>query len=58
LGGEAAFAAVAVHNRQFIEPKGDVIQVFLPKDKPNPILMDEVINYTSTYRQRGYHRAL
>ena len=47
-----------MHNRQFIEPKGDVIQVFLPKDKPNPILMDEVINYTSTYRQRGYHRAL
>jgi hypothetical protein len=58
LGGEAAFAAVAEHDCQFIEPKGDVIQAFLPKDKPSLILMDEVINYTSTYRQRGYHRAL
>jgi len=58
LGGEAGFAAVAEHDRQFIEPKGDVIQAFLPKDKPALILMDEIINYTSTYRQRGYHRAL
>jgi len=49
---------VAEHDRQFIEPKGDVIQAFLPKDKPSLILMDEIINYTSTYRQRGYHRAL
>ncbi|MCL5745567.1 MAG: DUF499 domain-containing protein, partial [Acidobacteria bacterium] len=58
LGGEAGFAVVAEHDRQFIEPKGDVIQAFLPKDRPALILMDEVINYTSTYRQRGYHRAL
>jgi len=58
LGGEAGFAAVAEHDRQFIEPKGDVIQAFLPKDKPALILMDEIINYTSTYRQKGYHRAL
>jgi hypothetical protein len=58
LGGAAGFAAVAEHDRQFIEPKGDVIQAFLPKDKPALILMDEIINYTSTYRQRGYHRAL
>jgi len=26
LGGEAGFAAVAEHDRQFVEPKGDVIQ--------------------------------
>ena len=58
LGGEAGFAVVAEHDRQFIEPKGDVIQAFLPKDRATLILMDEVINYTSTYRQRGYHRAL
>lgn len=58
LGGEAGFAAVAEHDRQFVEPKGDVIQAFLPKDKPCLILMDEVINYTSTYRHKGYHRAL
>ena len=49
---------MAEHDRQFIEPKGDVIQAFLPKDKPALILMDEIINYTSTYRQKGYHRAL
>jgi hypothetical protein len=53
LGGEAGFAAVAEHDRQFVEPKGDVIQAFLPKDKPSLILMDEVINYTSTYRHKG-----
>ena len=58
LGGEAGFAVVAEHDRQFVEPKGDVIQAFLPKDKPSLILMDEVINYTSTYRHKGYHRAL
>lgn len=58
LGGEAGFAVVAEHDRQFIEPKGDVIQAFLPKDQPSLILMDEIINYTSTYRQKGYHRAL
>lgn len=58
LGGEAGFAVVAEHDKQFVEPKGDVIQAFLPKDKPCLILMDEVINYTSTYRHKGYHRAL
>jgi hypothetical protein len=58
LGGEEGFAVVAEHDRQFVEPKGDVIQAFLPKDKPCLILMDEVINYTSTYRHKGYHRAL
>lgn len=58
LGGEAGFAVVAEHDRQFVEPKGDVIQAFLPKDRPCLILMDEVINYTSTYRHKGYHRAL
>jgi hypothetical protein len=58
LCGEAGFAAVAEHDRQFVEPKGDVIQAFLPKDKPSLILMDEVINYTSTYRHKGYHRTL
>ncbi|MCZ2075917.1 MAG: DUF499 domain-containing protein [Bryobacterales bacterium] len=58
LGGEAGFSVVAEHDRQFVEPKGDVIQAFLPKDKPSLILMDEIINYTSTYRHRGYHRSL
>jgi hypothetical protein len=58
LGGEEAFAVVAEHEKQFIEPKGDVIRAFLPKDRPCLILMDEIINYVSTYRRMGYHNAL
>src|SRR5438093_7375735 len=58
LGGEKAFAVVAEHEKQFIEPKGDVIRAFLPKDKPCLILMDEIINYVSTYRRKGYHNSL
>lgn len=54
LGGEAAFNIVAEHENQFIEPKGDVIRKFLPKDKPCLILLDEIINYASTYRKTGY----
>lgn len=58
LGGEAAFQIVAEHDAQFIEPKGDVIRAFLPKDKPCLILMDEILNYVSTYRSKGYHDRL
>lgn len=58
LGGEAALAVVARHEEEFIEPKGDVIRAFLPKDRPCLILMDEIINYASTYRRYGYHNAL
>lgn len=58
LGGEEAFKIVAEHDAQFIEPKGDVIRAFLPKDKPCLILMDEILNYVSTYRSKGYHDRL
>ncbi|MCG2720478.1 MAG: DUF499 domain-containing protein [Thermodesulfovibrionales bacterium] len=58
LGGAEAFGVVAEHDKQFIEPKGDVIQAFLPKDRPCLILMDEIINYVSTYRKREYHNKL
>lgn len=58
IGGEEAFAQVAEHDKEFTEPKGDVIQAFLPKDRPCLILMDEIINYVSTYRERGYHNKL
>ena len=58
LGGEESFAAVAEHEKQFIEPKGDVIRAMLPKDQPCLILMDEIINYVSTYRTKGYHNSL
>ena len=46
------------HEAQFIEPKGDVIRAFLPKDRPAIILIDEVINYVSTYRSLGYHNRM
>ena len=58
LGGENALAILAEHERRFTEPKGDVIKQFLPKDKPCLILMDEIINYVSTYRKDGYHNSL
>jgi len=58
LGKEESFAVVAEHEKQFIEPKGDVIRAMLPKDRPCLILMDEIINYVSTYRKKGYHNSL
>lgn len=58
LGGEKSFALVAEHEKQFIEPKGDVIRAMLPKDRPCLILMDEIINYVSTYRKKGYNNSL
>lgn len=54
LGGAEAFAHVVRHDAEFIEPKGDVIDAFLPKDRPCLILMDEVLSYFSTYRASGY----
>lgn len=58
LGGESALAILKEHEEQFIEPKGDVIRKFLPTDRPVLILMDEIINYVSTYRSLGYHNKL
>jgi hypothetical protein len=54
LGGAESFAVVERHERDFIEPKGDVIRAMLPKNKPSLILFDEVISYVSTYRKKGY----
>ena len=58
LGGEESFSKIAKHDEAFIEPKGDVIRSFLPKGRPCLILMDEIINYVSTYRKRGYGKCL
>jgi hypothetical protein len=58
LGGVESFRHVETHDREFIEPKGDVIRALLPKDQPALILMDEIINYVSTYRGRGYNNRL
>jgi len=54
LGGAQSFAVVEQHDREFIEPKGDVIRAMLPKDRPALILMDEILSYVSTYRKKGY----
>lgn len=54
LGKADALSVIAEHDREFIEPKGDAIRAFLPKDRPVVILMDELISYVSTYRGRGY----
>jgi hypothetical protein len=58
LGGADGFQSVARHDAEFTEPKGDVIRAFLPRDRPALILMDEVLNYASTYRRYGYHDRL
>ncbi len=58
LGGDEAFAVVAEHDERFIEPKGDVIRAMLPKDRPNLILIDEVLHYVSTYRSLEYNDRL
>ncbi|HRE17417.1 MAG TPA: DUF499 domain-containing protein [Rhodocyclaceae bacterium] len=58
LGGAESFAHVARHDAEFVEPKGDVIDQMLPADRPVLILMDEVLNYVSTYRDHGWHNKL
>jgi hypothetical protein len=58
LGGEAAFNVIAQHDADFTEPKGDAIRAMLPKDRPCLILIDEIINYVSTYRKQKYNDRL
>lgn len=58
LGGQDSYNIVARHDEEFTEPKGDVIRAFLPKDRACLILMDEIINYVSTYRNKGWHNRL
>lgn len=54
IGGAKSFAVFEQHEKEFIEPKGDAIRAMLPKDRPVLILMDEIISYVSTYRNKGY----
>ena len=54
LGGAGSFKHVAQHDAEFVEPKGDVIDLMLPADRPCLILMDEVLSYFSTYRDKGW----
>ena len=52
LGGKAAFAHVAEHDRQGQAPGGDVIGKMLP-DGSCLILVDELMNYVSRARKSG-----
>jgi hypothetical protein len=53
LGGEKAFALVAQHDEQRIAPGGDLIDKFLPRDKPALVLIDELMNFVSSGRKLG-----
>lgn len=53
LGGAEAFSIVEQHDREGIAPAGDVIRSFLPRG-PALILMDELMNYVSRCRKRGF----
>jgi hypothetical protein len=50
LGGVEAFSKVEEHDLKGIAPGGDVIRDFIPRDKPSLILIDELMNYVSRYR--------
>jgi hypothetical protein len=53
LGGVQAFDIVARFDAEGIAPGGDTIHKFLPADRPALILVDELMNYVSRYRQSG-----
>ena len=53
IGGQAALAEVAEHERTKESPGGDVIRRFLPKNKPCLILVDELMNYVSRNHKNG-----
>jgi predicted AAA+ superfamily ATPase len=53
LGGKEAFALVARHDEERIAPGGDLIDKFLPQDKPCLILVDELMNFVSSGRRLG-----
>lgn len=54
LGGAEGFKHVQKHDEEFIAPGGDVLIKMLPEDEPTLILMDEVMNYISHIRPRGW----
>lgn len=58
LGQAETFSHVAKHDADYQEPKGDVIDKMLPRDRPCLILMDEVLSFFSSYRKAGYATAL
>lgn len=53
LNGIAGFKEVAEHDQRLQSPGGDVVQKFLPKNKPCLILIDELLNYVNRNRKSG-----
>jgi len=53
LGGLESFKIVEEHDKRLIAPGNDVIRELLPKDRPCLILMDELMNYISRFREMG-----
>lgn len=53
LAGEKGFQIIKEQDEMLIAPGGDIIRDLLPKDKPCLILMDELMNYASRYRNMG-----
>ena len=53
LGGLESFKIVEEHDKRSIAPGNDVIRDLLPKDRPCLILMDELMNYVSRFREEG-----
>lgn len=53
LGGEAAFGAVAEHDRTLTAPGGDVVRKILSTQRPSLILLDELMNYVGRSRKSG-----
>jgi len=53
LGKADAFKLVAKHDAEGIAPGGDVIEKFLPTNRPSLILLDELMNYVNRTRKSG-----
>lgn len=53
IGGKAAFALVAEHDKSQTAPGGEIIRQIFPKDRPSLILIDELMNYASRNRKSG-----
>ncbi len=53
LGGREGLAVLTEHEKQMTAPAGDVIRIFLPRDQPCLILMDELMNFVSRSRKSG-----
>lgn len=54
LGGSESFEKVRKQEEAFIAPSEEVIRNMFPANMPCLILMDELMNYMSRYRERKY----